>query len=94
MYCYSYITEAIGATEKQMVMKMQLSNKKALKEIKAAAAAAGLTFSRMKSVGSINGSPAYKFYPRGGGSAVISNCTISSAYTLVCAGDLDKFKNE
>jgi hypothetical protein len=76
-----------------MVMKMQLSNKEALKEIKAAAKKVGLTFGRMATVGLINGSPAYKFYPRGGGDAVISNCTLGSAYTLVCAGDLDKFKN-
>lgn len=71
---------------------MQLSNKEALKEIRAAAKKAGLTFGRMTTVGTINGAPAYKFYPRGGG-AVISNCTIGSAYTLACAGDLDKFKN-
>lgn len=76
-----------------MVMKMQLSNKEALKEIKAAAKKVGLTFGRMTTAGTINGAPAYKFYPRGGGDAVISNCTLGSAYTLVCAGDLDKFKN-
>ena len=74
-------------------MKMQLSNKEALKEIKEAAKKVGLTFGRMTTVGKINGVPAYKFYPRGGGDAVISNCTLGSAYTLVCAGDLDKFKN-
>lgn len=67
-------------------------NTEALKEIKAAARANGLTFARMTTVGKINGQPAYKFYPRGGGDAVISNCTIGSAYTLVCAGELEQFK--
>lgn len=69
-----------------------LTNTEALKEIKAAARANGLTFGRMTTVGKINGAPAYKFYPRGGGDAVISNCTIASAYNIVCSGELEKFK--
>ncbi len=65
-----------------------LNSQQVLKEIKSEARKHGLTFARMKSVGTINGQPAYKFYPRGGGESVISNCTLGSAYNIVCAGDL------
>jgi hypothetical protein len=66
----------------------KLTNAEALTEIRAEAKKHGLTFGRMTTVSTIGGSPAYKFYPRGGGAAVVSNCTLGSAYELVCSGQL------
>lgn len=64
----------------------------ALKEIKAAARANGLTFSRMAPAATINGRPVYKFYPRGGGAAVRSNLTLGTAYEIACSGELANYK--
>ena len=65
-----------------------MKNAECLKEIRAAARACGLTFKRMESVGRINGEPAYKFIKRGSGEAVITNCTLGSAYNIVCGEGL------
>jgi hypothetical protein len=71
---------------------MQILNAtQALKEIKAEARKNGLTFGRMTTVGTINGSPAYKFYPRGGGDAVRSNLTLGTAYEIACSGELSQY---
>lgn len=69
----------------------KLNNSETLKEIRAEAKKNGLTFKRMTTVSTINGAAAYKFVPRGGGDAVVSNCTLGSAYNIVCSGDLEKF---
>jgi hypothetical protein len=70
-------------------MKTVLTNAECLKEIRAAAKKkVGLTFKRMQSIGRINGQPAYKFVKRGTGAPVITNCTLGSAYNIVCGEGL------
>ena len=69
---------------------MKLTNAQAIAECRAEAAKNGMTFKRMKIT--INNSPAYEFISRASGETIISNCTLGSAYNIVCAGDLASHK--
>lgn len=79
-----------GTAKSRRDIMTALNTAQTISECRAAAKAAGLTFKRQNAT--INGAQAYKFVGRKSGETKISNCTLGSAYTLVCAGDLDFHK--
>ncbi len=64
----------------------KLTNSETISKCRAEAKKYGMTFKTQNAT--INGSPAYKFTSRSTGKTIISNCTLGSAYNIVCAGDI------
>jgi hypothetical protein len=63
-----------------------------IKECRAAAKAAGLTFKRKNMT--INNAPAYCFVDRRIGIVKLDNCTLSNAYDNVCSGYIESYDAE
>ena len=64
----------------------KLTNAQVIAECRAEAKKYGMTFKRQNA--KINGHPSYKFVSRSTGESIIKNCTLGSAYNIVCSGNL------
>ena len=67
-----------------------MNKKQCIAYIQKAAKSAGLTFRVQKNI-RIGGAPAYCFTVRGGGAAVMSNCTLGGALENVESGYIASF---